>query len=354
MDQLPDALKAEDPALIAEEQWTDIDGRRKAAVFIISLGPELASEVFKHLRQDEIDDLILEIASMEGVDSRARDLVMEEFFQLHVAQDYVSEGGLDYARDILVKAVGEERATDIISRLSSFVQVAPFEFLRRSDPQQLTNFIQHEHPQTIALILAYLPHETSSQILADLPERLQSDVAMRIAVMDRTAPEVIKQVEDVMESKLAAIINQDFTAAGGVQSLVEMLNNVDRTTERHILESLDESNPELAEEIRKLMFVFEDILLLDDRSMQQLLKEVDIKEVGLALKGTSEEVQDKVFSNISQRASVMLREDMAFMGPQRRKNIEEAQQKIVGIVRRLEEAGKIVISRGGGDDELVA
>jgi flagellar motor switch protein FliG len=191
-------------------------------------------------------------------------------------------------------------------------------------------------------------------VLTGLPERMQSDVAMRIAVMDRTQPEVIKQVEDVMERKLASIINQDFTAAGGVRALVDMLNLVDRTTERHILESLDESNPELAEEVRKLMFVFEDILLLDDRSIQQLLKEIETKDIALALKGTSEEVQEKIYANMSQRASTMLREDMAYMGPQRRRVIEEAQQKIVGVVRRLEEAGKIIIARGGGEDELVA
>lgn len=331
-----------------------LNGKRKAAVMIIALGPERAGEVFKHLRQDEVDELILEIAALNGIDSTERQEVMEEFYQTHLAQDYIAEGGLDYAREILERAVGDVKALEIINRLSSFVQVAPFEFLRRTDPAQITNFIQHEHPQTIALILAYMPADTASNVLIGLPERMQADVAMRIAVMDRTQPEVIKQVEDVMERKLASIINQDFTQAGGVRSLVDMLNLVDRTTERHILESLDESSPELAEEVRKLMFVFEDILLLDDRSIQQLLKEIEIKDVGLALKGTSEEVQEKIYANMSQRASAMLKEDMAYMGPQRRRMIEEAQQKIVGVVRRLEEAGKIIIARGGGDDELVA
>jgi flagellar motor switch protein FliG len=331
-----------------------ITGKRKAAILAISLGPARAAEVFKHLKQDEQDELVLEIASLNGVDSMERDEVMEEFYHSHLAQDYIAEGGLEYAREVLERALGDSKAMEIIGRLSSFVQVAPFEFLRKTDPAQITNFIQHEHPQTIALILAYLPPDVASGILTGLPERMQSDVAMRIAVMDRTQPEVIKQVEAVMERKLSSILNQDFTAAGGVRSLVDMLNLVDRTTERHILESLDESSPELAEEVRKLMFVFEDLLLLDDRSIQQLLKEVEIKDVGLALKGTSEEVQEKIFANMSQRASSMLREDMAFMGPQRRRSIEEAQQKIVGVVRRLEEAGKIIIARGGGDDELVA
>jgi flagellar motor switch protein FliG len=331
-----------------------LDGKRKAAVLVIALGPEKAGEVFKHLRQDEVDELILEIAALGGIDSLERQEVMEEFFHAHMAQDYIAEGGLEYAREILERAVGDAKALEIINRLSSFVQVAPFEFLRRTDPSQVTNFIQHEHPQTIALILAYMPSEVSSQVLTGLPERLQSEVAMRIAVMDRTAPEVIRQVEEVMERKLASIINQDFTSAGGVRALVDMLNLVDRTTERHILESLDETSPELAEEVRKLMFVFEDILLLDDRSIQQLLKEVEIKDVALALKGTNEDVQEKVYANMSQRAAGMLKEDMAYMGPQRRRVIEEAQQKVVGVVRRLEEAGKIIIARGGGDDELVA
>jgi flagellar motor switch protein FliG len=329
-------------------------GRRKAAVMVIALGHERASEVFKHLRQDEIDELILEIASLNGVDISEREHVLEEFYHAHMAQDYIAEGGLDYAREVLERALGAPKATEIIGRLSSFVQVAPFEFLRRTDPSQVTNFIQHEHPQTIALILAYLPPELASAVLTGLPERMQSDVAMRVAVMDRTQPEVIKQVEQTMESKLASIINQDFTAAGGVRALVDMLNLVDRTTERHILESLDESNPELAEEVRKLMFVFEDLLLLDDRSIQQLLKEIEGKDIALALKGTSDEVQEKIYANMSQRAATMLREDMAYMGPQRRRVIEEAQQKIVGVVRRLEEAGRIIIARGGGEDELVA
>ncbi|MCW2971741.1 MAG: flagellar motor switch protein FliG [Thermoleophilia bacterium] len=329
-------------------------GKRKAAILAISLGPERAAEIFKHLRQDEQDELVLEIAGLNGIDSAERDEVMEEFYHSHLAQDYIAEGGLDYARDVLERALGGAKAMEIIGRLSSFVQVAPFEFLRRTDPAQITNFIQHEHPQTIALILAYLPAEVASGILTGLPERMQSDVAMRIAVMDRTQPEVIRQVEAVMERKLSSILNQDFTTAGGVLSLVDMLNLVDRTTERHILESLDETSPELAEEVRKLMFVFEDVLLLDDRSIQQLLKELEVKELALALKGTSEDVQEKVYANMSQRAGTMLKEDIAYMGPQRRRSIEEAQQKIVSVVRRLEESGKIVIARGGGDDELVS
>jgi flagellar motor switch protein FliG len=330
-----------------------MEGRRKAAVMIIALGPERASEIFKHLRQEEIDELILEIAALEGVEASEREVVMEEFYHQHLAHDYIAEGGLDYAQEILQRALGEGKANEIMSRLAGFVQVAPFEFLKKTEPAQITTFIQNEHPQTIALIMAHIPSDMASDILSSLPERLQADVAMRIAVMDRTAPEVVKQVEEVMEEKLSTVLNQDFSTAGGVKALVEMLNMVDRTTERHILESLDQTSPELADEVRKLMFVFEDIMLLDDRSIQQLLKEVESSDVAMALKGTAEEVQEKIFKNMSQRAASMMREDMQFMGPQKRRTIEEAQQKIVGIIRRLEEAGTIMIARGGGDDELV-
>lgn len=329
-------------------------GKRKAAILAISLGPELAAQVFNHLKPEEQDEIVLEIASLTGVDSTERDEVFEEFYHAHMAQDYIAEGGLDYAKQVLTHAVGDGKAMEIINRLSSFVQVAPFEFLRRTDPSQITNFIQHEHPQTIALILAHLPSDVSSAVLAGLPGQLQAEVSMRIAMMDRTQPDVIRQVEEVMERKLSAIINQDFTTAGGVTALVDMLNLVDRTTERHILDALDSDHPELAEEVRKLMFVFEDIILLDDRSIQRLMKEVDQKEIGLALKGTSEEVQEKIFANMSQRSSAMLKEDIQYMGPQRRRSIEEAQQQIVAVVRRLEEDGSIMIARGGGDDELVS
>jgi flagellar motor switch protein FliG len=278
---------------------------------------------------------------------------MQEFFDTVVSDDYISEGGLDYARSLLERALGPERANDVMSRLSSSIQVSPFEFLRRTDAGQIHNVIANEHPQTMALIMAYLPSDTTAQVLSTLPAELQSEVAMRIAIMDRTAPEVIREIERVLEKKLSSVLNQDFTAAGGIKALVDVLNHVDRSTERTIFESLDEQNPELADEVRKLMFVFEDVMLLDDRSVQQVLREVDNKELALALKGTSGEVQDKIFKNMSERAAANIKEELEYMGPVRLKQVEEAQQKIVAIIRRLEESGQVVIVRGG-EDELVS
>jgi flagellar motor switch protein FliG len=330
-----------------------IEGRQKAAILLVSLGADASSGVFKHLRQEEIDELTLEIAGIGHVSSDQRQDVMQEFFDTVVSDDYISEGGLDYARNLLERALGPERANDVMSRLSSSIQVSPFEFLRRTDAGQIHNVIANEHPQTMALIMAYLPSDTTAQVLSTLPAELQSEVAMRIAIMDRTAPEVIREIERVLEKKLSSVLNQDFTAAGGIKALVDVLNHVDRSTERTILESLDEQNPELADEVRKLMFVFEDVMLLDDRSVQQVLREVDNKELALALKGTSGEVQDKIFKNMSERAAANIKEELEYMGPVRLKQVEEAQQKIVAIIRRLEESGQVVIVRGG-EDELVS
>jgi flagellar motor switch protein FliG len=330
-----------------------VTGRQKAAILLVSLGAEASAEVFKHLRQDEIDELTLEIAGIGHVTPERKQRVVEEFYETAVAQEYIAEGGLEYARIILDKALGAQRAEEVMARLSSSIQVSPFEFLRRTDAAQILNVIANEHPQTVALILAYLPSDTAAQVVSALPEELQAEVAMRIALMDRTAPEVIREIERVLERKLSSVINQDFTSAGGLRSLVDLLNQVDRSTERTILEALDEQNPELADEVRRMMFLFEDIVTLDDRSIQQVLREVDAKELGIALKGTSEEVQDKIFRNMSERAAQIIREDLEFMGPVRVKQVEEAQQKVVGVIRRLEEAGQIVIVRGG-EDELVS
>jgi len=330
-----------------------VSGRQKAAILLVSLGAEASAEVFKHLRQDEIDELTLEIAGIGHVTSERKQGVVEEFYETAVAQEYIAEGGLEYARVILDKALGAQRAEEVMARLSSSIQVSPFEFLRRTDASQILNVIANEHPQTVALILAYLPSDTAAQVVSALPDELQAEVAMRIALMDRTAPEVIREIERVLERKLSSVINQDFTSAGGLRSLVDLLNQVDRSTERTILEALDEQNPELADEVRRMMFLFEDIVTLDDRSIQQVLREVDAKELGIALKGTSHEVQDTIFRNMSERAAQIIREDLEFMGPVRVKQVEEAQQKVVGVIRRLEEAGQIVIVRGG-EDELVS
>lgn len=330
-----------------------LNGREKAAILLVSLGADASAAVFRHLRQEEIDDLTLEIAGLGHIAPDRKSAVVEEFYETALAQEYISEGGLEYARQVLEKALGDDRANEVMGRLSSAIQVSPFEFLRRTDSEQILNVIANEHPQTVALILAYLPADTAGQVVSALPHELQADVAMRIALMDRTAPEVIREIERVLERKLSSVINQDFTSAGGLRSLVEVLNQVDRSTERTILENLEEQNPELADEVRRLMFLFEDITLLDDRSIQQVLRDVDSKELALALKGTSDEVQDAIFRNMSERAALNIKEDLEFMGPVRVKDVEDAQQKVVAVIRRLEESGSIVIARGS-EDQLVA
>ncbi len=328
-------------------------GLQKAAVLLIALGPEKSASIFKHLKEEEIEELTLEIANTRNITPNMKDEVINEFYQICLAQQYIAEGGINYAKELLEKSFGSEKAMDVIGKLTASLQVKPFEFVRKTDATQLLNFIQDEHPQTIALILSYLSAAQSALILSALPPDRQADVARRIAVMDRTSPDVIKEVEKVLESKLASLVNQDYTIIGGVDAVVEILNTVDRGTEKHIMETLEIEEPELADEIRKKMFVFEDILLLDDRAIQRVLRDVDNGDLAIAMKGSNEEVQNAIFNNMSKRLSAMIKEDMEFMGPVRMKDVEEAQQKIVNIIRKLEDSAEIVISRGGGDEIIV-
>jgi flagellar motor switch protein FliG len=330
-----------------------ITGRQKAAIFLIGLGPERSAKVMKHFNDEEIEQLTLEIANIRKIPNEQREKVFEEFNQLYMANEYISKGGIDYAKEILEKALGNQKAIDIINRLTSSLQVRPFDFIRKADPSQLLSYIQGEHPQTIALIMAYLDSEQSAVILSSLPSELQSEVARRIAILDRTSPEIIKEIEGVLERKFSNIVTHDFSSAGGVQSIVQILNRVDRTTEKTILETLEIQDPDLAEDIKNLMFIFEDIIHLDDRSVQQVLREVEQKDLALALKGSSEEVKSKIKKNMSKRAAELIEEELEFMGPVRLRDVEEAQQRIVGVIRHLEESGEIVISRGGGDELIV-
>ena len=338
---------------MAAEKKEQISGIEKAAILLIALGPERSAQVFKHLKDDEIEQLTLEIANTRSVPSDIRDYVLDEFYEICLAQQYIAEGGISYAKELLEKALGEYIARDVIGRLTASLQVRPFEFVRKADPTQLLNFIQDEHPQTIALILAYLPASQAAAVVKALEPEKQADVAKRIAMMDRTSPDMIKEVEKVLEKKLASLVNQDYTIVGGVDSIVSILNTVDRSTEKHIMETLEIEEPELADDIRRKMFVFEDILLLDNRSIQTVLREVDNNELAIALKNANEDVQKLIFDNLSSRLASMIKEDMEFMGPVKLKDVEEAQQKIVNIIRRLEDSGEIIISRGGGDDIVV-
>ena len=327
----------------------DLSSRQKAAIILAVIGPEVASEILKHLSEDQVEGLTLEIARLEKVTPEVRSAVVKEFHEMAEAQDFIAEGGVDHARKVLEKAFGADTADLMIRKVVNAMQIVPFEFLKRADPQQLLTFIQDEHPQTIALILAYMPTNQAGMILTKLPAELRGEVAERIAVMDQTPPDVIRRVESVLEKKMSNVISQEMTKAGGPKALVDLLNRVDRQTERLILDSLNENNPEMAETVKNMMFVFEDIVQLDDRAIQAILKEVDVKELATALKGVSQEVQEKIFGNMSERAMNMLKEDMEFMGPVKLRSVEESQQKIVAAIRRLEESGEVQIGRGEED-----
>ncbi len=331
----------------------ELSSKQKAAILLITLGPEVSAQVFKHLREDEIEQLTLEIASVRKVETDEKESVLNEFYQICVAQDFIAQGGITYAKEILEKALGREKASSILNRLTASLQVRPFDFARKSDPAQILNFIQNENEQTIALVLAYLEPTQAAQILSELPHEKQADVAKRIALMESTSPEVINQVEQVLEQKLSSTLTTDYTEAGGVEAVVDILNGVDRSTERTILDALEIQDPELAEEIKKRMFVFEDIVTLDDRSIQRVIRDVDNEDLQLSLKVASDEVRDLIFKNMSKRMAETFKEEMEFMGPVRLRDVEEAQTRIVAVIRRLEEAGEIIVARGGGDDIIV-
>jgi flagellar motor switch protein FliG len=330
-----------------------LSGKEKAAILLIALGPEKSASVFGHLSDDEIEELTLEIASTRKISPAERENILEEFYQICIAQEFITEGGISYAKEVLEKAMGSQKALEIINKLTSSLQVRPFDFVRKADASQLLSFIQNEHPQTLALILSYLSSSQAATILASLPHEKQADVAQRIAQMESTSPEVIKEVELVLERKLSSMVTQDYASTGGIQSIVDILNAVDRGTEKSIMENLEITNADLVEEIRKRMFVFEDISNLDGAAIQRFIREVDNNELMVALKGSTEEVKEMIFANMSKRMVDMIKEDMEFMGPVRLRDVEEAQQKIVNVIRKLEEAGEILISRGGGDEMIV-
>ncbi len=332
----------------------DLTGREKAAILLVTLGPENSAEIFKFLKEDEIELLTLEISNLTTVLPAVKESVINEFYNICIAQDFIEEGGIGYAKNILEKALGETKAFEIISGLTAQLQVRPFDFIRNTEARQILNFIQNEHNQTIALILSYLPAQRAAEVLSELPQEKQADVARRIAIMDSTSPEVIREVEVVLEKKLSALTTEEFANVGGIDSVVQILNAVDRTTEKHIMETLETDDGELSDEIRRKMFVFEDILTLDNRAIQTILRqEIDNKELATALKGSSKEVQELIFTNLSKRLASMIREDMEFMGPIRKTDVESAQQKIVNIIRKLQDSGEIVVARGGGDELIV-
>jgi len=330
-----------------------MSAHEKAAILFIALGSDCAAKVFPHMDEDEIETITLDIANNRQVSIDKKNQVISEFYNLMQANDFISTGGVEFAQSALEKALGAEKAGEILKKLTTSLQVRPFEFLRKTDPSQLLNFLQNEHPQTIALVMAYLSPDQAGIVMSGLSVDAQADVAKRIALMDRTSPDVIREIEKVLEKKLSSLSTQDFTIAGGVPAVVEILNRVDRSTERAIIESLEVENPELAEEIKQLMFVFEDIILLDDRSVQLVVREVDTKELALAMKATNEEVTAKIYKNMSKRAADMLKEEISYMGPVKIRDVEEAQTKIVNVIRTLEDRGEIVIVRGQAEGMFV-
>jgi flagellar motor switch protein FliG len=344
--ELPPAQEA--PALLARTPER-ISGRRKAAVLIASLGAERAASVIQHLQEDEVEALSLEMAKLDAVGERTAESIMTELASSTEEQVVVS-GGLDVTREVLEHALGSERAEELLGRLSSVTEMRPFEFLRRTQPDQIAAFLRTESPQTIALVVANLHSGLAAQVLARLPETLRPDVAMRIARMGEASAEIIHQVEEIVRQKLTAVVQQEYSTAGGVKALAEILGHTDRSTERVVLDHLGHEDGELADEVRRMLFVFEDIIKLDDRAIQQVLREADQKDLVLALRGVPEAVKQGVLSNMSERGAAMLTEELEIQQPQRKRDVDAAQGRIVAVVRRLEDAGSIVISRGDEDD----
>lgn len=338
-----------------DSKYAQLDGRIKAAVFLACLGPEQAGKVLANFKEEEIEQLTLDLSSLGKIEPELREAVLEEFHSMFVANRFVTAGGIDYARTLLESALGPERALEILTRLQSSLQEVPFEFLKRADPSQICSFIQDEHPQTIALILAHLEPRVAAVVLGAMPQEIRPEVLLRIATMDRTPPEIVREVERVLERKMASVFSQGFTFAGGIRDVAEIMNCIDRGAEKAIMADLEERDPELADEIARLMFTFDDLIHVDDAGIQKALREIDQKDLALALKTANEELREKMLGNLSSRAREMILEEMEFMGPVRVRNVEEAQQKIVSVIRRLEETGEIVIQgRGAGaEDEII-
>lgn len=328
-----------------------LTGIQKAAILLIAVGPERASAVLKHFRYDKIELISSEIANTLAINPQMITSVYKEFLTLSNFHAAASSGGLQYAKTMLEKALGTQKSEEIIRSLTSHNK--PFHSIRKIEPKQIVNFINNEHPQTIALILSNLDPEQAAGILNLLPKEMQSDIAWRIATMERILPEIVEEVEAVLESRLSSIASKDFSSAGGTRDLVNILNNVDRGTEKAIIEAMEQEDPDLAEEIRKMLFMFEDIVTLDDSSIRRIMREIDFKDLALALKGANEEVSEKIFRNVSQRAGEMLQEDIELLGSVRVRDVEEKQQKIVQVIRRLDEAGEIVITRGGAQNAII-
>lgn len=331
----------------------NLTGPQKAALLVVSLGVDSAVDIFKYLSEDEIEQLTIEIAELPRIGTEERNQVIMEFREKLITQQIIAQGGSDYAKEILQRVYGPERSQEIVNRLLAHFGMKPFETIRRADPTQILELIQNEHPQTISLVLSYLPPLKAADVIARMDPDLQRDVVKRMATMARTNPEVIRHVDRVLREKVSSLSGEEMGPIGGVDTVVRVLQMSDRTTEKAVIEALAEEDTELAETIKKKMFVFRDVLILDDRSMQKVLREVEISDLALALKGAEEKIKEKVINNLPKRAAAMLSDEISFLGPVRAADVEEAQQKVINIIRQMEESGDVIISRGGRGAEAV-
>ncbi|MHB1041870.1 MAG: flagellar motor switch protein FliG [Eubacteriales bacterium] len=331
-------------------QAVKLSGVQKAAVLLIAMGSDLSAKVLKQeFQEGEMESLTKEISNLTKIQAETKNEVLREFVELWQAREYMTRGGSEYAKELLEKTLGRQKASEIMLKLTANMNSVPFSMLRKTDPKHLLNFIRDEHPQTIALILSHLTPDQAAIILESLPAETQVEISRRVAIIDRFSQDIVRDVELVLENKLSSVVQQEHTVVGGIQSLVDVLNRVGRSAEKVILEGLERRDPELAEEVKRRMFVFEDIIILPDNYIQRVLKEIDSKELALAMRGANEEVNSRIYKNMSSRASDMLKEEIEYMGPVRLRDVEQAQHKIVTVIRKLDESGEIIISRGEKD-----
>lgn len=336
-------------------KFEELGGIQKTAILLVAIGTEAAAQILRNMKEKDIERVTFEIANLEEISSEVIDQVVDEFFQMVKAQEFISMGGIEYAQKVLDKAVGGQKSTEIVRRVQSVQSQAQrgFNLLKKADHNQILNLISSEHPQTIALILAHLDARQTANILLNLPDDLRTDVVYRIATMEKVSSDLLEEIEDVLKGQIESIYTRELNEAGGPRAVAEILNLAGKTTERNILENIERRDRDLAQEIRDLMFVFDDVLLLDDRSIQRLMKEVDTRVLAVALKGSSEEIRNRIFKNVSERAANMIREEIEYMGPVRVREVEEAQRLIVDTIRELEDAGEIVIMGSDGGEEFI-
>ncbi|MDE6710501.1 MAG: flagellar motor switch protein FliG [Oscillospiraceae bacterium] len=338
---------------MAEVEEVELTSLQKAAIVVTSIGAENASEVYKRLSEDDVEKLTFEVSSMPYIEIDKVDAVLNEFYELCLTQKVITEGGLDYARSVLEKAYGPEMAQKLMDRVSKSMQSKSFEFIRKSDYKNLLAIIQNEHPQTIALVLSYVNSEQASKVLQELPKEKRAEVVERIAKMESASPDTVKAIEATLERKFAAVVSMDITEVGGVNYVADVLNKVDRGTEKFIFDELSAKDPALVDEIKKKMFVFEDILSLDSMSIQRFIRDVEAKDLAVAIKGSNAEVAATLYANMPQRMQESIQQEIEYLHNVRMRDVDEAQQRIVGIIRHLEEEGELVIGKSG-EDEIIA